>query len=162
MPVRSGSPTTNKTQDVQILPQRQNNALRMNIPKNYFEQESKTADVGQTQDNDDALGGHARLTSDASDSFKLSNQDPIAIARQKHEQSLEQRVETNDSRRILSRFLEDETDYEALKQTQDKLKEKVLTQFPIFALNEDYMRAITLIIMDKLQRAEHLTQQISS
>ena len=162
MPIRSGSPTANQSQDVQILPQRQNNALRMNIPKNYFDQDSKTSDVVQNQDKIDVLGAHARLTSDASDSFKLSNQDPIAIARQRNEQALEHRVETNDSRRILTRFLEDETDYEALKQTQDKLKEKVLTQFPIFALNEDYMRAITLIIMDKLQRAEQLTQQISS
>lgn len=31
-------------------------------------------------------------------------------------------------------------------------------QFPIFALNEDYMRAIALIIMDKIERAQNLVR----
>lgn len=33
------------------------------------------------------------------------------------------------------------------------MREKVLSQFPVFALNEDYLRALAMIIMDKLGRA---------
>jgi len=59
-------------------------------------------------------------------------------------------------RLILARFLEDECDEAGLRETKDFLRDKALTQFPIFALNEDYMRAITMIIMDKIERAHTL------
>jgi len=52
----------------------------------------------------------------------------------------------------------DQTDASSLKEVQDKLKDRVLSQFPIFALNDDYMRALTLIIVDKLDRAYSLVQ----
>ena len=42
------------------------------------------------------------------------------------------------------------------------LEDKVLSQFPIFALNEDYMKSIALIIQDKIERAKVMVKQISS
>lgn len=70
--------------------------------------------------------------------------------------SPEHKLGTNESRQILARFLEDQTDAASLKQVKDFLKDKVLSQFPIFALNEDYMRALAMIIVGKLERAHSL------
>ena len=49
-----------------------------------------------------------------------------------------------------------------MRETRNYLKDKVLTQFPIFALNEDYMRALTLIIVDKIERAQSLINQLGN
>ena len=67
-----------------------------------------------------------------------------------------------ENRKILARFLEDQNDEAALRETRNYLKDKVLTQFPIFALNEDYMRALTLIIVDKIERAQSLINQLGN
>ena len=42
------------------------------------------------------------------------------------------------------------------------MEDKVLSQFPIFALNDDYMKAIAMIIQDKIERAKVMVKQISS
>ena len=96
------------------------------------------------------------------DSFKLSCNDPIAVARTNLETQPEQTIATSQARTALARFLEDQSDVASLKEVKDIMRDKVLTQFPIFSLNEDYMRAITLVIMDKLEKAQTLVNQISS
>ena len=62
---------------------------------------------------------------------------------------------------MLARFLQDETDAASLKEVNDSIRDRVLSQFPVFALNEDYMRALAMIIMDKLERADKLVKQLS-
>jgi len=65
-----------------------------------------------------------------------------------------------EARHVFAKFLADECDEEALRKTKDCLRDKALTQFPVFALNEDYMRAIAMIIMEKIERAQTLIQQM--
>ena len=91
-----------------------------------------------------------------SDSFQLSSKDPIIAARERLDNLPEKKLTNSGSRKIFAKFLEDESDAASLKQAKDLLKERVLTQFPIFSLNEDYIRAITLIIMEKIERAQSL------
>ena len=48
------------------------------------------------------------------------------------------------TRDILSKFIQGDT--AALKEARAFLEDKTLSQFPIFALNDDYMKAIATII----------------
>ena len=122
----------------------------MNIPANYFKKNVTAASVS---------ANNIDLSCIESDHFQLSSTDPIAKARVRIQNSNENIQNTQphqvykDTSQILARFLEDETDASALNEVRNELREKVLTQFPVFALNEDYMRALTMIIMEKLERA---------
>ena len=49
-----------------------------------------------------------------------------------------------------------------MKEARAFLEDKTLSQFPIFALNEDYMKAIATIIQEKIERAKQLVKQISN
>ena len=42
------------------------------------------------------------------------------------------------------------------------MEDKILSQFPIFALNEDYMKSLAMIIQDKIERAKAMVKQIHS
>ena len=53
----------------------------------------------------------------------------------------------------LARFMESSTDTTSLNRVRHAIRQKVLSQFPIFALNDDYLRAISLVIMDELVEA---------
>ena len=57
---------------------------------------------------------------------------------------------------MLAKFIQGDNDEQALKEAQQFMEDKVLAQFPIFALNEDYMKSITMIIQDKIERAKLL------
>ena len=122
----------------------------MNIPQNYFK-----AQDGPGGDN---AGPSTVLTQT---SFQLSSNDPIVLARQNYAAEPNQLYSTAQARETLARFLEETSDAASLKEVNDAIRERVLSQFPIFALNEDYMRALTMIIMDKLEKADVLVSQLS-
>lgn len=115
----------------------------MNIPQNYFKKDLNDG-----------------VTNQATDSFQLSSNDPIVQARQNIEAQPEQMFK--DTSEILARFLEDETDVKSLNQAKQAMREIVLSQFPVFALNEDYIRALAMIIMEKFESAQILVEQLSS
>ena len=62
---------------------------------------------------------------------------------------------------MLAKFIQGDNDEQALKEAQQSLEDRVLSQFPIFALNEDYMKSIAMIIQDKIERAKVMVKQIS-
>ena len=53
----------------------------------------------------------------------------------------------------MNKFLDEDNGSEFLKEQRQVLADKVLSQFPIFALNEDYMRAVMTVVLEKLERA---------
>ena len=54
---------------------------------------------------------------------------------------------------VLQKFLRGNWQTNALKEAVAFIKSKMLTEFPIFALNDDYMKAIAVIISSKLSLA---------
>ena len=100
---------------------------------------------------------------DKSDSsFPLSSTNSLRVAQERHQAQPGQQVYSAETRDVLAKFIQGDNDEQALKEAQQSLEDKVLSQFPIFALNEDYMKSIATIIQDKIERAKVMVKQISS
>ncbi len=59
--------------------------------------------------------------------------------------------------RVLKKFLRG--DWELGEDSEDFLMDKVLLEFPVFALNDDYLRALTNIVFMKLESAQNVINQ---
>lgn len=59
--------------------------------------------------------------------------------------------------KVLKKFLKG--DWELDYSGEDFLIDKVLLEFPIFSLNEDYLRAIANIIFVKIEQAQNIINQ---
>ena len=108
----------NKTDIPQEQPKPLKHDLKMQIPQNYL-QRSLIEGRKQNYETDDSFQN--LLTPNA-------------------ESQLSQSV----TRDVLGKFIQG--DSSSLKEAKAFLDDKTLSQFPIFALNEDYMKAIALII----------------
>jgi hypothetical protein len=58
---------------------------------------------------------------------------------------------------VLKRFLRGDWDLD--HQGDDFLLDKILMEFPVFALNEDYIRALANIVFMKLESVQNLLNQ---
>lgn len=47
----------------------------------------------------------------------------------------------------------------ALQEVRTFFLDKILTEFPVFALNDDYMKALTKIITTKVKQAQEMIAQ---
>ncbi len=61
---------------------------------------------------------------------------------------------------MLKRFLRGEWDDEldSCGSPEDFLADKILLEFPVFALNDDYMRALANIVFMKIDSVQNLLQ----
>ena len=54
-------------------------------------------------------------------------------------------------RRLVRSLNESDLDVDA----HSRLMDKTLSEFPIFALNDDYLKALSLILQDKMDHVKH-------
>lgn len=58
--------------------------------------------------------------------------------------------------RVLKRFLRGDWDLDPSTSPDDFLVDKILLEFPVFALNEDYMRALANIVFMKIDSVQNI------
>lgn len=61
--------------------------------------------------------------------------------------------------RVLKRFLKGDWEEEQEPAGDDFLLDKILLEFPVFSLNDDYMRALANIIFMKVDSVQNILQQ---
>ena len=60
--------------------------------------------------------------------------------------------------RVLKRFLRGDWELDPSSSPDDFLVDKILLEFPVFSLNEDYMRAIANIVFMKIDCVKNILQ----
>jgi hypothetical protein len=58
--------------------------------------------------------------------------------------------------RVLKRFLRGDWEFDPSISPDDFLVDKILLEFPVFALNEDYMRALANIVFMKIDSVKNI------
>ena len=58
--------------------------------------------------------------------------------------------------RVLKRFLRGDWELDPSTSPDDFLVEKILLEFPVFSLNEDYMRALANIVFMKIDSVQNI------
>ena len=51
---------------------------------------------------------------------------------------------------MIKYLFKNKDDSDGTFESKSKLKEQILSEFPVFGLNEDYMKALCIIIWDKI------------
>lgn len=51
---------------------------------------------------------------------------------------------------VIKYLFKNKDDSDGTFESKSKLKEQILSEFPVFGLNEDYMKALSIIIWDKI------------
>jgi hypothetical protein len=95
---------------------------------------------------------HLNKDLDQSDSFLLSSSNSITIARKK-EQSLAPEIAQFESCSIVHRFYELDPNVTAqiVAECEGSLQAKLLIEFPIFPLNDDFVKVLSAIIAQKVE-----------
>ena len=55
---------------------------------------------------------------------------------------------------VIKYLFKNKDDSDGTFESKSKLKEQILSEFPVFGLNEDYMKALSIIIWDKITEVQ--------
>ena len=55
---------------------------------------------------------------------------------------------------VIKYLFKNKDDSDGTFESKSKLKEQILSEFPVFGLNEDYMKALSIIICDKITEVQ--------
>ncbi|CDW89599.1 UNKNOWN [Stylonychia lemnae] len=145
-----------ESQDGEILPDKtekqtsQDRQLKMTIPKSILK---------SSQELKENMNVPKHVNFDSNDSEADTFRDPNLQSQQFTDRSnLSDITQFNaQTQKILKKFLKG--DWEIDHTGEDYLVDKILLEFPVFSLNEDYIRALINIVFSKIDQAQNMINQ---